>query len=160
MTAIVSRASAFFLLWLAVAGFKSSDLPVGVAVAAAAARASVVLAPPSAGRLNVSATLIYLARFLRLSLVSGLDVARRALAATPDLRPGMVEARSCQPPGFARNAFSAIASLLPGSLLTGSDHADPRRVFVHALDVRQPVAAELAAEEAAYLRTLGRDAPQ
>ena len=34
MTAIVSRASAFFLLWLAVAGFKSSDLPVGVAVAA------------------------------------------------------------------------------------------------------------------------------
>ena len=157
MTATLGRAFAFFLLWLAVAGLTPSDLPVGIAVAAAAAWASVVLAPPSGGRLKVSATLTYFARFLRLSLTSGLDVARRALSATPHLDPGMVEARLRQPPGFARNAFSAIASLLPGSLLTGSDPGDAQRLFVHALDVRQPVAAELAAEEAAYLRTLGQE---
>ena len=105
----------------------------------------------------MSATLSYLAHFLRLSLVSGLDVARRALSATPDLEPGMVEARLRQPPGFARNAFSVIASLLPGSLLTGFDPEDEQRAYVHALDVRQPVAAELAAEEASFLRTLGHD---
>jgi multicomponent Na+:H+ antiporter subunit E len=157
MTAIVSRGCAFFLLWLAVAGLKPSDLPIGVAVAAAAAWASVILAPPSGGRLNVSATLSYLAHFLRLSLASGVDVARRALSATLDLKPGMVEARLRQPPGFARNAFSVIASLLPGSLLTGFDPEDGQRTFVHALDVGQPVAAELAAEEASFLRTLGND---
>lgn len=157
MTATLGRACAFFLLWLAVAGLKPSDLPVGVAVAAGAAWASIVLAPPSGGRLNVPATFSYLSRFLGLSLVSGLDVARRALSATPDLEPGMVEARLSQPPGFARNAFSVIASLLPGSLMTGFDREDEQRAYVHALDVRRPVAAELAAEEAAYLRTLGRD---
>jgi multicomponent Na+:H+ antiporter subunit E len=157
MTAMLGRACAFFLLWLAVAGLKPSDLPVGVAVAAAAAWASVTLAPPFAGRLSVPATLSYLARFLRLSLVSGLDVARRALSATPDLEPGMIEARLRQPPGFARNAFSVIASLLPGSLLTGFDPEDAQQAYVHALDVRQPVASELVAEEAAYLRTLGHD---
>ena len=157
MKGMLGRACAFFLLWLAVAGLKRADLPVGVAVAAAAAWASVVLAPPSGGRLNGSATLSYLAHFLRLSLVSGLDVARRALSTTPDLNPGMVEVRLRQPAGFARNAFSGIASLLPGSLLTGFDREDEQRAYVHALDVRLPVAAELAAEEAAFLRTLGRD---
>lgn len=157
MTATLGRGCSFFLLWLAVAGLKPSDLPVGVAVAAAATWASLVLAPPSGGRLNVSAALSYLARFLRLSLVSGLDVARRALSATPDLRPAMVQARLRQPPGFARNVFSVIASLLPGSLLTGFDPEDEQRAYVHALDVRQPVAAELAAEEASFLRTLGHD---
>ncbi len=89
--------------------------------------------------------------------MSGLDVARRALSATPDLEPGMVEARLSLPPGFARNAFSVIASLLPGSLLTGFDPEDEQQAYVHALDVRQPIAAELAAEEAAFLRTLGHD---
>jgi multicomponent Na+:H+ antiporter subunit E len=157
MTATLGRACAFFLLWLVVAGLKHSDLPVGVAVAAGAAWASVVLAPPSGGRLNLSATLSYFAHFLRLSLVSGLDVARRALGATPDLNPGIVEARLRQPPGFARNAFSGIASLLPGSLLTGFEPDDEQLAYVHALDVRQPVAADLAAEEASFLRTLGQD---
>jgi len=157
MTAIVGRASAFLLLWLAVAGLKLADLPVGLAAAAAATWASVVLAPPSGGRINLSATLSYAAHFLRLSLVSGVDVARRALRATPDLRPGLVEARLSQPPGFARNAFCVIASLVPGSLLTGFAPDEPQRLHVHALDVGLPVAADLAAEEAAFLRTLRHD---
>lgn len=158
ITATLVRAFGFFVLWLAVAGLKPLDLPVGVAAAVGAAWASVVLAPPSGGRLNPSAALSYLAHFLRLSLVSGLDVARRALSATLDLDPGMVEARLSQPPGFARNAFSVIASLMPGSLLTGFAPDDPQRAYVHALDVRQPVAADLAAEEAAFLRTLAEGA--
>ena len=157
MTAIVGRASAFLVLWLAVAGLKPADLPVGLAAAAAATWASVVLAPPSGGRINLSATLSYAAHFLRLSLVSGVDVARRALRATPDLRPGLVEARLSQPPGFARNAFCVIASLVPGSLLTGFAPDEPQRLHVHALDVGLPVAADLAAEEAAFLRTLRHD---
>lgn len=157
MTAIVGRASAFLLLWLTVAGLKPSDLLVGAAAAGAATFASVVLAPPFGGRINLSALLSYVAHFLRLSMVAGVDVARRALRATPDLRPGLVEARLRQPPGFARNAFGVIASLVPGSLLTGFAPEDPQRAYVHALDVGQPVAADLAAEEAAFLRTLGHD---
>ena len=155
--ATLLRALAFLLLWLAVAGRKPSDLPVGVAVAAAAAWASLILAPPSWGRPNFPATASFLLEFLRLSLTSGLDVARRALRASPDLRPGLVEARLKLQPGLARNAFCAIASLLPGTLLTGVDPEDDQKIFVHELDVRQPIAAELGAEEASFMRTLGHD---
>jgi multisubunit Na+/H+ antiporter MnhE subunit len=47
-----------------------------------------------------------------------------------------------------------VASLLPGTLLTGFDPGDDQTVYVHALDVRQPVAAELADEEASFMRMI------
>jgi multicomponent Na+:H+ antiporter subunit E len=157
MSATLSRAIAFLLLWLSVAGPKLTDLPVGVAVAAAAAWASLVLAPPSKGRLDVRATLSFLLEFIRLSFTAGLDVALRALRVTPDLRPGVVEARLRLPPGLARNAFCVMASLLPGTLLTGFDPDDDHKTYVHGLDVRQPVEAELAAEEASFMRMMGHE---
>ncbi len=157
MRATLSRAIAFLLLWLAVAGRKPSDLPVGVAVAIAAAWASLVLAPPSGGRLDVRATFSFLLEFMRLSFTAGLDVALRALRAAPGLRPGVVEARLRLPPGLARDAFCVIASLLPGTLLTGFDPDDDHKSYVHGLDVRQPIAAELAAEEASFMRMIGHE---
>ena len=155
MNAKLARATAFLVLWLAVAGRKPSDLPVGVAVSAAATWASLILAPPTSGRLNLPGAMSFLLEFLRLSLSSGLDVARRALRATPDLRPGVVEARLRLQPGFARNAFCLIASLFPGTLLTGFDPGDNQKPYVHGLDVRLPIAAELAAEEASFMRMIG-----
>ena len=157
MNATLTRALAFLLLWLAVAGRKPSDLPVGVAVAFAAAWASILLAPPSVGRLSIRAALAFLVDFLSLSLWSGLNVARRALSATPDLRPGVVEARLRLQPGFARNAFCMIASLLPGTLLTGFEPDDDQKVYVHGLDVGRPIVAELAAEEASFMRMIGHE---
>ena len=154
MNPALARGLVFLLLWLAVAGRKLADLPVGVAVAAAASWASVTLAPPAGGRLNGSAALSYLIQFLRGSLAAGLDVARRALGRTVDLEPGIVEARLASGPGLVRNAFCVVANLMPGTLLTGFDPADDRKAYVHALDVRQPIAENLAAEEAAFLRTL------
>ncbi|RBP11994.1 multicomponent Na+:H+ antiporter subunit E [Roseiarcus fermentans] len=157
MNAPLARGLGFLLLWLAVAGPRPSDLPVGVAVAAAAAWTSLILAPPAGARLNLSAALSFLIEFLSGSLSAGLDVARRALARTPDLEPGMLEVRLALAPGFARNAFCIIANLMPGTLLTGFDPDDAHKAWVHGLDVRQPIAADLAAEEAAFLRTLGHD---
>ena len=154
MNPALARGIAFLVLWLAVGGFKPADLPVGVAVAAAAAWASLTLAPPGGARVNAAAALPFLLRFLRGSLASGLDVARRAFARTPDLAPGMVEARLALAPGFVRNLFCVVANLMPGTLITGFDPADERKALVHALDARLPVADALAAEEAAFVRTL------
>jgi len=157
MRTTIGRAFAFLLLWLAVAGRKPADLPIGVAVALGSAWASFILAPPSGGRVNLRAALIYFLDFLRLSLWSGLDVARRALSATPDLNPGVVEARLRLAPGYARNAFCIIASLLPGTLLTGFEPGDDQKVYVHGLDVGQPIAADLAAGEASFMRMIGHE---
>jgi multicomponent Na+:H+ antiporter subunit E len=71
------------------------------------------------------------------------------------LRPGFVAYPLRLPPGGARSAFCALSSLLPGTLPTGVD--ENGALLVHCLDVDQPVAANLAEEEALFMRALGHD---
>ena len=73
-------------------------------------------------------------------------MARRALRPDPDLRPGFVIAPLSLPPGNAREAFLAFASLLPGTLPTGIA-SDPQALILHGLDVRQPIVEDLVARK-------------
>jgi len=59
-------------------------------------------------------------------------------------------------PGNGRNAFAALTGLLPGTVPAGEDETS---LLYHCLDVGQPVAKQLAAEEAALRRTLGDVSP-
>ena len=93
-------------------------------------------------------------RFLYQSVVAGLDVARRALDPRLPLRPGFVTYPVGFPPGTARNAFTTLTSLLPGTVPAGEEGG---AVLYHCLDVDQPVVSQLAAEEAALSRALGDD---
>ena len=63
-----------------------------------------------------------------------------------DLRPRL-------PPGAARSAFCTVTSLLPGTLPSGTD--DSGHLMIHCLDKSQPVADQLAAEEALLMKALG-----
>ena len=143
------RAVLFFGFWLAISGWKAADLPVGFVAAAAATWASLALAPPTGARLRPGALAVLAWHFLRGSVVAGFDVARRALGRDLDLKPGLITAPLRLPPGDARNAFCALASLAPGSLPVGTDGD---RLILHALDVSQPVAQNLAAQETLFLR--------
>jgi multicomponent Na+:H+ antiporter subunit E len=49
--------------------------------------------------------------------------------------------------------FTTLMSLLPGTVPTGL-HGDGV-LLIHCLDVEQPVAAQLAAEEAQFVRVIG-----
>jgi len=53
--------------------------------------------------------------------------------------------------------FTALMSLLPGTVPTGSDASGG--LVVHCLDVKQPVIAQLAAEEAVFARVVA-EAPR
>ena len=150
--AAVTRAVLFFAFWLAISGWKAADFPVGLAAVAAATWTSLALLPPEGGRLRPGALLGLAVSFVRGSAASGFDVARRALRPDLDLRPGFVTAPLRLPPGNARNAFSALASLMPGTLPVGMD-ADS--LLIHGLDVARPIAEDLAREEALFMRTLG-----
>jgi multicomponent Na+:H+ antiporter subunit E len=150
--AFVLRALLYLGVWIVVdQSAKPSHLVVGLLASAAAAWASVRLLPPASGRVRMGALLLLLPRFLWQSLVAGLDVARRAFAPRLDLQPGFIEYRTQLPPGSARSAFELIASLMPGSV--PSDEREQIIEF-HCLDVRQPVAEQLAAEERAYAKAL------
>ncbi len=146
------RALLYVALWIIVdQGAKPAKLVVGLIASAAATWASLKLLPPASGRVRLGLLLLLLPRFLWQSLVAGIDVARRAFAPRLNLQPGFVEYRTQLPPGSARNAFELIASLMPGSV-----PSDERKQVIefHCLDVRQPVAEQLAAEERAYARAL------
>ena len=151
------RTLLFFCFWLMISGSESApaDLAVGVAAAAAAARVSLRLLPAEALRLQPVALAAFILRFLGQSAVSGADVAWRALRPRLQLRPGFVIYPLQLPPGGARSAFCALSSLLPGTLPTGED--EDGALIVHCLDADQPVVANLAVEEAMYMRAFGHE---
>lgn len=151
----LSRAAVFLGFWLLISGPDLADLPIGVLAAAAATWSSLRLLPPGAWQLRPLALLGFVLRFLRQSIVAGVDVAWRALDPRLPLRPGFVNYRPSFPPGTARSTLCTLTSLLPGTVPCGADESGS--LLVHCLDVGQPVAAQLQEEEALLTHVLGVD---
>lgn len=156
--AAMVRGGGLFVLWLAIAGATPADLSIGIVVAAGGAWASFVLMPsgvllPGAWRLRPVALIHLLGRLLWLSVVAGVDVARRALGPHVALDPGFVLYRPQIPAGPARNVFTSLMSVVPGTVPAGSE--PDGTIVVHCLDRAQPVAASMARDEALLRRALG-----
>ena len=116
--------------------------------------ASLRLLPPGQWRFNLVALSKLVLRFPSRSIVAGIDVAWRALHPRMPLQPGFVIYPVRFPPGSARNAFTTLTSLLPGTVPAGEENG---QLVYHCLDVDQPIVLQLAAEEVALLRALGND---
>jgi multicomponent Na+:H+ antiporter subunit E len=149
------RAALFLIFWLMISGWAPADLPVGLAAVAGATWVSFRLLPPRRSRLRLASLGALAASFLRQSVVSGTDVAWRALNPSLKLKPGFVACPLRLPEGGERSAFCALSSLMPGTLPTGTNDED--ELLVHCLDVGQPVAANLRAEERLFIRAIGFD---
>ena len=148
----VWRGAAFFLFWmLLMQSAKPADLAVGVLAGIGATWVSLRLMPPSSGGLHFGKLLALLPHFLWESVLAGVDVARRAFHPRLPLSPGFVTCPLSFPPGFARNTFATITSLLPGSV--PADEAEGALVY-HALDDTSPVVEQLWQEERLLARAL------
>ena len=152
--ALLVRGLGLLALWAVLMGPALKDLPVGVAASAAGVWASTVLWPVG-GRLSLGGLIRFMLRFLPQSVVAGVDVARRAFARDPDLRPGFATCRSIVPGGLARDSACAVMSLQPGKLpvAVAADGA----LLIHCLDLREPIAEQVAADERAFCRILGAE---
>ncbi|HEY6519378.1 MAG TPA: Na+/H+ antiporter subunit E [Roseiarcus sp.] len=148
-----ARAAFFLAFWLMISGWAPADLPVGLAAVAGAAWVSLRFLPPLGSRLRLASIVSLVASFLRQSVVSGAEVAWRALSPTLRLHPGLVACPLRLPEGGERSAFCALSSLMPGTLPTGTD--EQGALLVHCLDMSQPVAANLEAEERLFIRAFG-----
>ena len=145
----------FFLgVWLMIASWKAEDLPVGLVASALALWISLSLLPPSVVRPRLAALAKLSLRFLGSSIIAGVDVARRALLPRLDLRPGFVAVPLTVPPGVARNAFLVYQSLQPG---TSPTSAEGEMLQVHGLDISQPIAAAIMADEALFKKAIGHE---
>jgi multicomponent Na+:H+ antiporter subunit E len=150
---IIVRAAGFGLIWCVLTGGGAADLPVGAVAVLAAVWMSLLLLPPGTSHVRPSALAGFVLHFLWQSVVAGVDVARRALHPRLPLHPGFVVYPAGLPPGPARNMFTSLMSLLPGTVPTGS--AENGGLLIHCLDVQQPVTGQLAAEEALFARVIG-----
>jgi multicomponent Na+:H+ antiporter subunit E len=151
--AAIVRGVGFLCLWLVIFRLGLAAVLVGAVTAAAATWTSLHLLPPGSARLRPLPLARLALRFFGQSVVAGADVARRALDPRLPLRTGFVLCPTRLVPGVARDAFCAIASLLPGTLPAGSE---PSALLVHCLDVGQDVPAQMADEEAMFVAALGR----
>jgi multicomponent Na+:H+ antiporter subunit E len=152
--AAAARAAGFIIIWIILSGGDPLDLLPGVAAAAAATWGSLYLLPAGESRLRPRSLAVFALRFLYQSVLAGADVARRALDPRLPLCPGFVRYPIGLPPGFKRNTFTAVMSLLPGTVPIAADESGA--LVIHCLDSTQPVTAQLAAEEALLLRVMGK----
>jgi multicomponent Na+:H+ antiporter subunit E len=150
-----ARAAFFLAFWLMISGWAPADLPVGLAAVVGATWVSLRFLPPLGPGYRLASIASLVVSFLRQSVVSGTDVAWRALSPNLKLEPGLVACPLRLPAGGKRSAFCALSSLMPGTLPTGTD--EQGALLVHCLDMRQPVAANLAAEEQLFIRAFGGD---
>jgi multicomponent Na+:H+ antiporter subunit E len=147
-----TRAVGFLVCWLVLAGIDPGDLPAAAVAVAAATFVSLRLLPPGGRRLSPLGVARLALRFPFQAVIAGVDVARRALDPRLPLRPGFVTYTPRLPPGNARDAFCALASLMPGTL--PADTNPDGTLLIHCLDIDQPAAAQLAVEEARFMRAL------
>jgi len=150
---VLLRAVGFLALWLVLAGAHLADIPAAVVAVGLATWVSLRLSPPSARGISLAGLAGLLVRFPGQSLVAGIDVARRAFSPAVPLNVGTVGYTPRLPPGPARDAFTAYASLMPGTLPLPTE--DGSAFLIHCLDRDQPAAAQLAEDEARFMRMLG-----
>ena len=153
LTRLLMRGLAFLGVWLIVHGAEPADLPIGLASALLATGASLGLLPPRSGWVRPLACARLALRFIFQSALGGLDVARRVFDPRLPLRTGFLSYPLRIGPATARSAFGTLASLVPGTLPAGLDGGGV--MLVHCLDVGQPVAAQLAIDEALLARVVG-----
>jgi multicomponent Na+:H+ antiporter subunit E len=146
------RLAFFFLFWLVIAGWSVKDLPVAAVAAIGAFWGSLMLLPQGKLRFRAGRLFLLVGHLLLGSFAAGLDVARRALTLPPNLRPGFVSCPLTVPEGERQNLFCLLQSLMPGTLPTG---AEDGTAFVHALDLGQPIADDLFAQERQFKRAIG-----
>jgi multicomponent Na+:H+ antiporter subunit E len=154
VTSSATRFATCFCIWLVVANWKLSDLPVGIAASALALWISLKIMPPAAVSFRLFPSASLAIRLLIFSIIAGVDVARRALLPRLDLNPGFVATPLTLQPGTTRNAFLLYQSLQPGTLPTGAegDHLE-----VHCLDISQPVLEAVATDEALFKKAISRE---
>jgi multicomponent Na+:H+ antiporter subunit E len=145
LSSALSRGCAIYLLWMVLMqSIKPGDLVMGLLTTILATWISLQLFKPESGRFRFGKLLALLPHFIWVSVIAGIDVARRAFDPRMPLQPGFVSCPLDFPPGLARNTFATFTSLMPGTVPIAETDED---LIYHCLDTSQPVVEQLWKEE-------------
>lgn len=134
--AFLKRGALLALLWWMLAEGDLHAPYLAAAIVCAAAGVSVFLQPPSRRRWRASRLPRLVLHLLRLSLLGGWDVARRALTPALPVQPGLSSYALELPADFPAVLYTCLVSLTPG---TASVALEDSTLVVHALDASMDV---------------------
>ncbi len=127
-------------LWWLLTGGDPESWVIGVPSIAAATVVRHFLRPFPPYAVSITGAIRFLFAFFRLSVVSGVDVAGRALLPRMPMKPGLVDHRLRLKSPAERIVAAGTVSLLPGTL-SAALHGDT--LTVHVLDLDAPHARDL-----------------
>lgn len=149
---VLRRFAIYFALWLVIAGPES--LVVGIFAAGLATQLSLRLLPAALGAVRPLRLVKQVPGFFWASFLGGLDVIWRAFHPRMPLDPGWIVHRSRLPSSGARVALGNDLSLVPGTLAAGGY---AQSIYVHCLDLTQPMDRQIAREERRIGQSIGAD---
>lgn len=145
VTAAITRAAWLGVLWAVLTGRPADSWAYGIPVVVLAVAASLALVPPRPTRVRAAPVLVLMPMLAWVSILGGLDVARRAFAPRPAVNPGTLCYRLRAPRHAVAVLLGYAATVVPGTLVL-EVHDD--RLLVHVIDRGQPNEATLARMEA------------
>jgi multicomponent Na+:H+ antiporter subunit E len=149
---IVLRISLCFFLWWVLTEGSPEAWIFGLIVSIPAALATLTLRTPFYWRWRPWGMMRFLPFFFRLSLIGGMDVARRAMDPRLPLAPLLLDYPFRLPEGPARVFFAGAVNLLPGTCSLALEESCLR---IHVLDGSLPVDRELMLLEERVARLFG-----
>lgn len=149
---LLERAVLFALVWWILAEGTTSSWSFGVLFVVLASVVSLQLTPRRGWKLHPLGAASFVGFFLWNSIVSGVDVALRAVRPSMPMYPGFVTYQLRLPGDAARVLLANTISMLPGTL---SSELSGDSVVIHVLDCTLPVAEETRKVEERIADALG-----
>ena len=125
----------FLFIWGSLTGSLAENFILGFGAAACAATAATLFIPVSSCSLRPVKAVEFIIFFLLQSLLSGIDVMRRAISFTPRINPGLIVYSTFLPADLPRVFFVNCISLLPGTL---SAFLHNEKITIHLIDHEMP----------------------
>jgi multicomponent Na+:H+ antiporter subunit E len=141
---ILFRIICYGMLWMVLAGGRTDSWLIGVPAVIVASLISSRAPDSTSNRFSISGSIWFTGFFLKASLISGIDVVRRAFHPKILLDPDLIDYRLSLSTEAARIFMADAVSLLPGTLST--DLAG-EKLTIHVLDRNMPISADLRALE-------------
>jgi multicomponent Na+:H+ antiporter subunit E len=141
---LLIRILCYVILWTVLTGGRMESWQLGAPAVLVATWISIRAPRIRSGRFSISGALRFMGYFLKASLISGVDVVRRALHPRLLLQPDLIDYRLSLTSEAARIFMADAVSLLPGTLSAELAEAN---LTVHVLDRNMPFFADIKALE-------------
>lgn len=138
---ILVRVFCFAFIWLVLSNGDFGSWLFGIPTIAIACWVSLHLSPPEPNIVSLRKLIIYIPFFIGKSILSSVDVMRRAIDPRLPIDPGLIDYALSLPKGGPRIFLANSVSLLPGTI---SADLKEDSITIHTLDKKLPISDSIS----------------